>query len=35
MSVTPDALLKITRDVLAVEQRLQRAPRRPAEGATP
>ncbi|MDP9927941.1 phosphoenolpyruvate synthase [Variovorax paradoxus] len=35
MSVTPDTLLKITRDVLAVEQRLQRAPRRPAEGATP
>ncbi|BEP38329.1 phosphoenolpyruvate synthase (plasmid) [Variovorax sp. V59] len=37
MSVTPDTLLKITRDVLAVEQRLQRAPRRPTEGegATP
>jgi len=35
MSVTPDTLLKITRDVLAVEQRLQRAPRRPTEGAMP
>jgi pyruvate, water dikinase len=27
MSVTPDTLLKITRDVLAVEKRLGRAPR--------
>ena len=27
MSVTPDTLLKITRDVLAVEARLGRAPR--------
>jgi pyruvate,water dikinase len=27
MSVTPDTLLQITRDVLAVEQRLGRAPR--------
>lgn len=35
MSVTPDTLLKITRDVLAVEQRLQRAPRQPTEGAMP
>jgi pyruvate,water dikinase len=35
MSVTPDTLLKITRDVLAVEQRLQRSPRRPTEGAMP
>lgn len=30
MSVTPDTLLKITRDVLAVEARLGRAPRPPA-----
>jgi pyruvate,water dikinase len=28
MSVTPDTLLKITRDVLAVERRLGRAPRK-------
>jgi pyruvate,water dikinase len=27
MSVTPDTLLKVARDVLAVEQRLGRAPR--------
>ena len=27
MSVTPDTLLKITRDVLAVEKRLGRSPR--------
>jgi len=33
MSVTPDTLIKITRDVLAVEQRLGRAPRRQQEGA--
>lgn len=33
MSVTPDTLLKITRDVLAVEQQLGRSPRRQTEGA--
>lgn len=33
MSVTPDTLLKITRDVLAVEARLGRAPRQQPEGA--
>jgi hypothetical protein len=27
MSVTPDTLLQVTRNVLAVEQRLGRAPR--------
>lgn len=31
----PDTLLRTTRDVLAVEQRLERAPRRPTEGAMP
>ncbi|WP_397410616.1 phosphoenolpyruvate synthase [Polaromonas sp.] len=31
MSVTPDTLLKITVDVLAVEARLGRAPRRPSQ----
>ncbi|KLN53285.1 phosphoenolpyruvate synthase [Variovorax paradoxus] len=35
MSVTPDTLLKITRDVLAVEQRLAQTPRQPTEGAMP
>lgn len=34
MSVTPDTLLKITRDVLAVEERLGRPPRRQAQGAS-
>jgi pyruvate, water dikinase len=33
MSVTPDTLLKITRDVLTVEQQLGRSPRRQTEGA--
>lgn len=35
MSVTPDTLLKITRDVLAVEQRLERTLRQPTKGAMP
>ncbi|VTU36345.1 Phosphoenolpyruvate synthase [Variovorax sp. PBS-H4] len=35
MSVTPDTLLKITRDVLAVEKRLGRPPRRQPQGAIP
>jgi pyruvate,water dikinase len=30
ISVTPDTLLAVTRQVLAVEQRLGRAPRAPA-----
>jgi pyruvate,water dikinase len=34
MSVTPDTLLKITRDVLAVEERLGRPPRRQPRGAS-
>ena len=34
MSVTPDTLLKITRDVLAVEQRLGRPPRQQPQGTS-
>lgn len=34
MSVTPDTLLKITRDVLAVEERLGRPPRQQPQGAS-
>jgi len=35
LSVTPDTLLEVTRNVLAVEQRLGRAPRDPVEACAP